>query len=195
MSLKESVDGFYVRDFGNVAGKWPWPIEENSFVIFSPSMIEGYRSFAGLALHGKCAVAVFETDDAKTLGNRIWHEILHAMATYDNTTHKDNVNPDLLNPNILPNDIEKFCNWLKKDPRYSPLRAWCLTPENHPGNDILEAYYAMLTEKYFPPCKVVKPVGPDVNDNSNTNDSNSKCNILRTILEKLLNLLHAVVGF
>jgi len=160
MSMSISDAGYYLRNFGDHAGVWPWPNENDSIVIFRTSAIPGYKGYGGFATSRQCSVAVFDCDSDRTLGNRIWHEVIHAMATYDKTTGKYDVNSDLLNPGITPNDVKEFCEWFKKDPRnhffseqrLRKLSDWCKDTSRGLDDDILESYYMMLTEKHFPPC-------------------------------------------
>lgn len=120
-------------------GIWTWPVAEWNFVINNSE-----KPVGGLGFPRKFAIARWSFDDDWSLGNRIWHEMLHAI----------DIDADALNPSLPGGgDVPAFCNYVKTDSRWSSdteVAAYCKSPYNNPGNQVLRAYYTMLWESAVP---------------------------------------------
>jgi hypothetical protein len=128
----------------NGQGVWPWPSSEWSMCLVSSDQIHETTRNPIYAFGGgkRCTIGIWPTDSHETIGNRIWHEILHAQ----------NIDPDHLGPRSPGySDFNKFSAYVRSSPQWRNNQA-ILNYINNPradfnpytDNAIQRAYYSML---------------------------------------------------
>lgn len=125
-------------------GKWPWPSEDWAFCFVSSDQIRATTNnpIYGFGGGKRAVIGIWPTDSNETIGNRIWHEILHA----------ENIDPDHLGPRSPGySDFTKFSTYVKSNPLWRTNQQ-ILSYINNPradfnpysNNVIQRAYYTML---------------------------------------------------
>jgi len=119
---------------------WPWSLVDWGMVVVDAATIPDI-AYGGGTPGKNCTVARWSWEDAWTIGNRIWHEISHAMG----------LNSDMLNWNTAGNDCARFCTYAMNDTRWKnnfDIRTFCYYKSNSLiSNSVLQAYYTMLWEQ------------------------------------------------
>jgi len=134
-------------------GKWPFPSEDWSICVVSSDQI---RETSNNPIYGfgggrRAVVGIWPTDSHETIGNRIWHEMLHAQG----------LDPDLLGPNQpagLVSDFPRFKSYVLSSPLWRTnqhILSWLNYPSAgvnvYADNLIVRAYYTMLwTQAGYP---------------------------------------------
>jgi hypothetical protein len=111
------------------------------------------KNASGLGWEKKFCIAADFGEDPETLGLRIWHEALHSMGS----------DSDMLNPNITPNDIESFRNFVETSDfrNDASIASFLKSPYNHPNNAVLRAYYYFKMQRDLGcPALPIPPVPP-----------------------------------
>ena len=124
-------------------GKWPWPSSDWGICFVNGEQIkQADPNNLIYAIGGgrRCSVAKWKSKDShETIGNRIWHEMLHAQG----------LNPDMLGPNQPNSDFNKFRSYVYATPKWrnnTQILNWLNSPYSSPyeNNVIQRAYYTML---------------------------------------------------
>jgi hypothetical protein len=127
-------------DCGPDYGCWPKPDNYWTFTVVRPGNTSyglSMRNAAGLGWDKVFCISAGLSESPETLGLRIWHESLHAMG----------IDSDMLNPEISPNDIDSFKNFVETSDTFKNDKdclAFLKSPYNHANNAVLRAYYYML---------------------------------------------------
>jgi len=143
-------------DCGPDYGCWPQPEIPFTFVVVREGSTENgisMKNAVGLTWEQMSAIQSGYLDSPETVGLRIWHETLHAMGA----------NPDLLDPDVSPNDIAEFKEFVAENSVFSSdtnITAYLTSPYNHPPNPVLRAYYYMLMVKRLGCPELPIPAGP-----------------------------------
>jgi hypothetical protein len=127
-------------------GTWPWPSEDWTIVFVDGAQLPTVRNpVYAFAVPKRITVAIWPRDTNETIGNRIWHEIIHAQG----------IDADLLGPNQpapYVSDFPAFVQYVKSTPPWNTnteIQYWIAHPYANPyeSNTISRAYYTMLWKR------------------------------------------------
>lgn len=163
----------WILECGDMYGCWPKPAEDYTFTVVRSTNSElgiSMKNAAGLGWERKFCIAAGVNEDPETLGLRLWHEVLHAMSC----------DSDRLNPDVCPNDIDAFRNFVNSSELFKDdvaVASFLNKPYNHANNTVLRAYYYFLmVERLGCPALSIPP-GPAVQ---------------KTLWQRLINLLKVI---
>ena len=125
-------------------GIWPFPkLRENNILLVDGNYLKTVRNpIYGFADINRFVIGVWSKDSDETIGNRIWHEMIHAH----------NINCDLLGPNQPNSDFPAFYRFVKSDPAFSKnaeINYYLNNAQVSPYeiNSVSRAYYTMLWKR------------------------------------------------
>jgi PKD repeat protein len=136
---------YAARDTG-AYGIWPFGTDPATIILFAQNDPNfSPKNAAGLCYVGedKVSCIVFDDDTDLGIGNRIYHEVIHAICNCGN--------PD----EMVSTDVAEFCEYLKQ--KYGAGSAYatqfCANPSNYAhSSEYQKDFYEMLGKRYFPWC-------------------------------------------